>query len=269
MRRLGIFGAAVALVVAFGANGACAQTATAEPAGKPLALLAGLRPPHEVRHKYSKHVVHAISHARAVHEKAAARTRHARTAAAHTRRFTAKRLAKREYEHRERRYEHHEQPVTASAFAEEPPVQAAANATLDSLTPAPVHPAANEGPADGASATAAEPAIAPLSQTTPPNGQTDNGNANAGPEPARIQAIKITASPNAVSAPAVTNVASSAAMPDASAVAAAAQEQRATKTDPVGSASWIAQVLAALGGAVTAGAVAWFLIGGGPARTYG
>lgn len=37
----------------------------------------------------------------------------------------------------------------------------------------------------------------------------------------------------------------------------------------IGSASWIAQVLAALGGAVAAGTLAWFLIGGGPVRTYG
>jgi hypothetical protein len=37
----------------------------------------------------------------------------------------------------------------------------------------------------------------------------------------------------------------------------------------VGSASWIAQVLAALGGAVAAGSVAWFLIGVTPQRTYG
>ncbi len=36
----------------------------------------------------------------------------------------------------------------------------------------------------------------------------------------------------------------------------------------VGSASWIAQVLAALGGAVAAGSVAWFLIGSTPQRTY-
>jgi hypothetical protein len=36
----------------------------------------------------------------------------------------------------------------------------------------------------------------------------------------------------------------------------------------VGSASWIAQVLAALGGAAAAGAVAWFLIGSGPVRLY-
>jgi hypothetical protein len=37
----------------------------------------------------------------------------------------------------------------------------------------------------------------------------------------------------------------------------------------VGSASWIAQVLAALGGAVAAGSVAWFLIGSTPHRMYG
>jgi hypothetical protein len=38
---------------------------------------------------------------------------------------------------------------------------------------------------------------------------------------------------------------------------------------PVGSASWVAQVLAAFGGAVTAGVVAWLLIGRSPQRTYG
>jgi hypothetical protein len=38
---------------------------------------------------------------------------------------------------------------------------------------------------------------------------------------------------------------------------------------PVGSATWIAQVLAALGGAIAAGSVAWFLIGSTPQRIYG
>jgi hypothetical protein len=37
----------------------------------------------------------------------------------------------------------------------------------------------------------------------------------------------------------------------------------------VGSTSWILQVMAALGGAVAAGSVAWFLIGAAPQRTYG
>ena len=38
---------------------------------------------------------------------------------------------------------------------------------------------------------------------------------------------------------------------------------------PVGSASWILQVLAALGGAATAASLAWFMIGATPQRTYG
>jgi hypothetical protein len=45
---------------------------------------------------------------------------------------------------------------------------------------------------------------------------------------------------------------------------AAAQRQGSE----IGSVSWILQVLAALGGAVTAGSVAWFLIGPSPRRTY-
>ncbi len=43
----------------------------------------------------------------------------------------------------------------------------------------------------------------------------------------------------------------------------------APRQSEVGSVSWILQVLAALGGAVTAGAVAWFLIGRSPHQTYG
>ncbi len=43
----------------------------------------------------------------------------------------------------------------------------------------------------------------------------------------------------------------------------------AGQASAVGSTSWILQVLAALGGAVTAGSVAWFMIGSTPQRTYG
>jgi hypothetical protein len=52
----------------------------------------------------------------------------------------------------------------------------------------------------------------------------------------------------------------------ATAFVATAHDQDAAGA--VGSASWIAQVLAALGGAVAAGTVAWFLIGSTPQRTY-
>ena len=49
------------------------------------------------------------------------------------------------------------------------------------------------------------------------------------------------------------------------ATVARAQPERS----PVGSASWIMQILAALGGAFAAGSAAWFLIGSAPQRTYG
>ncbi len=41
------------------------------------------------------------------------------------------------------------------------------------------------------------------------------------------------------------------------------------QASPVGSTSWLLQIFAALGGAVAAGSVAWFLIGSAPQRTYG
>ncbi len=47
---LRLFGAVAVLVVTFAASAVYAQTATTSPVGKPLALLAGLRPPQEARH---------------------------------------------------------------------------------------------------------------------------------------------------------------------------------------------------------------------------
>jgi hypothetical protein len=52
----------------------------------------------------------------------------------------------------------------------------------------------------------------------------------------------------------------------AGSLTAAAAEPHQSK---VGSTSWLLQVMAALGGAVTAGSLAWFLIGSTPQRTYG
>lgn len=257
MRRFGIFGAVGAFVVAFAASSICAQTATTEPAAKPPALLAGLRPPHEAKHK--EHAVHART-AHATTKKTAAKWRRTRTAAAHTRHAPGKKLTKREYEH-------HEQAVTASAFAEE--LQAAPNPT-----PASVQPSANAGPIDGTAAPATDPAIAPISENAPRNVDAD-----VAPAAAKIQTVKITPpDQNTVSVPTVGNVASSAPAPSnnpavapasQTVLAAPTQEPKNKNADPVGSASWIAQVLAAFGGAVTAGAIAWFLIGSGPVRTYG
>lgn len=58
----------------------------------------------------------------------------------------------------------------------------------------------------------------------------------------------------------------------ASAASTPAVHAMVVKVDPqspIGSASWIAHILAALGGAIAAGAVAWFLIRPAPERTYG
>jgi hypothetical protein len=51
------------------------------------------------------------------------------------------------------------------------------------------------------------------------------------------------------------------------AIIARAAVEKPETPGPVGNASWLAQVLAALGGALTAGVVAWFLIWPAPIRT--
>jgi hypothetical protein len=64
--------------------------------------------------------------------------------------------------------------------------------------------------------------------------------------------------------------ASAAPAPAVHAMVVRVEPQNASSQDPIGSASWIEHVLAALGGAITAGAVAWFLIvKPAPERSYG
>jgi len=70
------------------------------------------------------------------------------------------------------------------------------------------------------------------------------------------------------SAPALREIAEAAPKSDANAEIVSAARPMPQSSD-VGSTSWFLQVLAALGGAVTAGSVAWFLIGSTPQRTYG
>lgn len=267
MRGWGLLGAVAALAMAFAANSVCAQTATSAQVGKPLALLAGLRPPHEAKRKEAKHTIHA----KAAHERTATKT-HRRRLAAHARHASATRLAT-------RHHAHHEQAITASAFAEEPSPQMPA-------TSAPVSgwPAASQNPAPTGHAATSDPAAAPVADNAPPNAAAGNFR---NPDASRVQTVKITApDPTSLPNPANGHGASDAAAANdsAAAVPAAAatpqtlaaapvaepnKDRTGQTTDAVGSASWIAQVLAALGGAVAAGAVAWFLIGGGPVRTYG
>jgi hypothetical protein len=92
-----------------------------------------------------------------------------------------------------------------------------------------------------------QPTIQPTESTEPPSDRSDLAAA------ADAMAKAMPAS-QAVSTPAP---------------AAASQTASDQNASTVGSASWIAQALAALGGAIAAGTVAWFLIGAGPVRTYG
>ncbi|MGB7078093.1 MAG: hypothetical protein WBD53_12975, partial [Xanthobacteraceae bacterium] len=128
MRGYGIgvrlLGAVAVFVATFAAGAVYAQAATATPVGKPLALLAGLRPPQEIKHatkhKATRHFAHVTNvHAKAAHEKTAERHRPRMTA--HARHASATRLAARHHAHRE-------QTITASAFADEPSPQAASAA---------------------------------------------------------------------------------------------------------------------------------------------
>lgn len=260
----GALGAVAVLVLSFAANGVHAQTATTAQVGKPLALLAGLRPPHETKRHETRH----FARAKAGHEKAAGRARRVRMAA-HGRHAAAKKLVARDHTHRER-------ALTASAFAEEPPPQAAANPQPASAPnwPTVVAAPANESPQPAA---ARVPATA---ATTNVSSSADTAGVAPDPDASPVQTLKITAAnPTSLANPAADST-SAAASADDNAVSApmpaaasqtvlAAPVHEASKTTTVGSASWFAQVLAALGGAIAAGAVAWFLIGGGPVRTYG
>ena len=247
--RVACTGFVAAIAVALALGSAQAQSATSEQAGKPLALLAGLRPPHD-----SKHSVHAKT-AHATRKKTAdKKSRHAKVAVAHASHSSTRKTAN---------SEHRDRAVAASAFAEEPPAQAAPDAapTRD-WSAVNSAPAANSVAAIGSATT-----VAPPPESMPPG-----VDAGLNPTEVKIQTVKITALDQADARdPTVNHAAPAAATPSDDSADASPQQTALVAPvhrdeSAVGSASWIAQVLAALGGAVAAGAVAWFLIGGGPVR---
>ena len=227
-------GAASLLFVAMAAGDAAAQTATTSAPGSPLPLLQILSAPDAVNTK----------HPEAVNTK-----HHVKTAAVR----------------------HHKMHVAASdRKRSHPPLQAAATPR-----PAPGTPATNLAPLPNFAA--AEPAVQPAP-------------APSAVVPAELvvagQTVQI-ASPDdaneldlAANDAATLSDAAEPSDPPASAAATGDGTEPTAKTDTmtaasapapaptVGSASWIAQVLAAFGGAVAAGSVAWFLIGSAPQRTY-
>jgi hypothetical protein len=262
--------AAIASILMSG--GAMAQFVVMEPVlvpvGPPVALLAGLNPPHE----YRTHRARTFARARA-----ASRT---------SRRMAARKLARSIWlasktHHAILAAQTVDPPAqtTLASRLVDPPAQTTAeaspkNALLENALPENALPE-NAWPSQPAAS----------SQTTPPDAASAADNATPATQAA---AADSQATPTAV---VVDGQTVDVAAPDqANAIDLAADDHHdsavfddRTNPDPpaqrvlavlkdassVGSASWIAQVLAAFGGAVTAGAVAWFLIGGGSRRRYG
>lgn len=246
----------MALALTFAASGAIAQTAAGASVGQPMPLLAGLRPPHETKHAFRAKPSH-----RSIRKVAATeRTRH----------VGAKRTARREHERRLHHVAQHRIAVARPFAAPPTPPQTALSfAPTESPPPA-------TAPDD--TAAVSTPAIAPPaddnSSTIAINGQTVQVQ-----QPDQINSLDRTATSNtqtpaasstqALTTRALTTQVQAATLAPQTVLAAPVQAEKSGDANSVGSVSWIAQVLAALGGAVAAGAVAWFLIGSGPVRTYG
>jgi hypothetical protein len=227
-------GAALAMAALFAGSPATAQTN----------ILAGLKPPAQVTASHAKHPT-------TKHKTATAKT------APHTK------LAHR----------HHHAVVAAKAEtkAESPPVDAAQSApTADTSPVAVVNVPAEAAPAPS-------PTNAPANDSFGMKSIVVDGQTVPLASPNEVNAIDLAAdssnvpkanptTTDATRAPIVSAQADAPPLPTAYAAPISKQDAPAS---PVGSAAWIAQVLAAFGGAVTAGVVAWFLIGGGPQRMYG
>lgn len=249
----GIVGASLgaAMMTAMAATIAAAQTAPSETAAPAPVVLAGLQPPHDSKthstktHQTKKH--EASNHAGKAH---AAKTHEAKThvgKVAHAKAVGNK---------------HHvaagEHPVDNARQAAQQPDGGDAAVAADAL-------AAPPAPSPPAATAAAPPTPTPAEATL--RALVVNGETVAIDPPDQINEIDRTAdnnAPAANAAPAPQSGGDGAATAKAALVAPVKAD-----ASPVGSVSWIAQVLAALGGAIAAGAVAWFLIGGGPQRSYG
>jgi hypothetical protein len=246
MLRIRIVSAAIILTAAtlFAGNLAAAPTTT-DQNGKPLALLAGLKPPPE----------HKFAHAKVAHTN------------------TAELANKHPAKHTKLAHNKHHTVVAAKTEAPIEPIKSEQQADT-----APV--ALATAPADGT----------PPANTAVNNPPADNG---LGPNGLGMNAIVVGGQTVQIAAPDAVNALDLAADDHAAKVDATADtptsspstlladaapvrnvyaapiSKASAQSSAIGSMSWIAQVLAAFGGAVTAGVVAWFLIGGGPARMYG
>jgi hypothetical protein len=238
--RIAAAGAAFLLFAGLTIAGAGAQSAPNPPAGKPLQLLKIIEQPSKARTKPHAKLAAKSSRKQAV--KVAA-TRQARTHIA-----------------------------TAGRKLRPPVVQAVDTPAPGDVSPPPI-PAA---PADVAAALPVpQPVAAPTVPAPTPDELVVAGQSVKVASPDDVNEIDLAANDKAGQ--------TTDAMPTGVVSTLATREpgEREPKPDnmkvaieqppasPVGSTSWILQVMAALGGAVTAGSVAWFLMGSAPQRTYG
>lgn len=214
------------------AGSATAQTATEPAPGKPIPLLQILEKPAPAK----SHVKTAAK----PHKKFAARHhttgKHA-TAAADA-----------------------SAPAPAPSPAPPAPAPTGTEAASDSIWPA-----VNASSLANAGTGAPTPDAAPASSDPPVGALVVDGQTVKIASPDEVNELDLAAD-NATATPdaALKNDFAQVATPNHAAVGAPAKKP----ANAVGSATWVAQVLAALGGAIAAGSAAWFLIGSTPQRTY-
>jgi hypothetical protein len=223
-----------ALAVVLVIGGASARAATSDPSEKTPALLAGLKPPHDAGLKPPHDAGLKSPHESNARSKATVHAanhgkKHFKIAAAHA---------------------------------------PGSHARTDTAAPDawPVSPAVVA--ADTAAASPAE--TLPPDNAPAPNEVVVGGQTVQVAAPDQVNAIDLAAGDKLEEAPAAATPEGADVAPGAPAAQSvlAAPEATQASQSAASKASWIAQAMAVLGGAVVAGAVAWFLIGSGPVRIY-
>jgi hypothetical protein len=243
------------------AGDAAAQTAAAEPAGQPMQLLQLLRFGRTDADPRAQMAARPVA-------RSSARSKNHRTLA-HMARTYRTHLALRRKTRPIMSAEQQQQPQQLEAPLQPGP-QVAEASVADN---APSGPTAMT--VDAATLTPAPQIVAPVAASAPSelvvDGQTIRVASAA--EANEIDLAANDASVAASDASLVTTTARDPAMTEMTEPAAKSDSTGATvsqaQSAEIGSTSWFLQAMAALGGAVAAGSVAWFLIGSAPQRMYG
>ncbi|HEY1746234.1 MAG TPA: hypothetical protein VGG11_05670 [Xanthobacteraceae bacterium] len=251
-------GAVVLLMSGAAITGAVAQTATTDAPGKPLQLLRIIEAPAR-----PKAVVHNRIHA-ALHRAVATRNLKRHTVVAEAKVEQSEPTAQ-------------DAPPPAVSMDD---TDTTAPTTLAAAEPSPAPAFAPSAPAIGPLtvgnqlvdvASQADVNALDLAANKTGNGFMTTASANTTPaNAAPVDAVpsdQVATKVAALSAPAAAVVSEVASKTDFFKAAAATPAPQAARL-MVGSPGWIAQVMAALGGAVAAGGIAWFLIGSAPRRSY-